>query len=92
MTDDEVLDAAADLIEKKGRWRGQIQRRGRYNPMSAIVAVDGARPGADGAFWALRAEVGFIPHWNDNEPDDAVVLATIRRVATRLRGTKRDEP
>ncbi len=74
----DALDVAADLIERDGRFRFEYEP-GKRCPISAI-----------GGSWlavaSLRNELQCnIVTWNDAEPDDAVVLATMRRVATQLR-------
>ncbi len=84
----DVLEAAADLIEKHGRFRGHRTERSKHCPGTAIEQVV---HGGDGsvARMALRDAIGgpkaSILLWNDNEPDDAIVLNTMRSVAQRLR-------
>ncbi len=84
MTAADVLEAAADLIEQNGRFRA-VWEHGQHCPYTAISRI---RPQSDAAFAAidaLYAQVGPIVDWNDNEPDDAIVLNTMRSVAQRLR-------
>ncbi len=81
----DVLDAAADLIEQNGRWRGEPKQDGKHCPVTAIAR---ARPQSNAEFAAvdaLYAQVGPIVDWNDQEPDDTVVLGTMRHVAAQLR-------
>ncbi len=84
MSPADVLAAAADLIEKCGRRRAWPEH-GKHCPHTAIWRGRLLALNAHIATEALRAEVGPIIEWNDAEPDDAVVLATMRRVATQLR-------
>ncbi len=81
----DVLEAAADLIEKTGRFRGHRTEHGEHCPYTAIERI---RPLSDAAFIAVDAlymQVGPIVDWNDQEPDDTVVLNTMRHVAAQLR-------
>ncbi len=80
----DVLEAAADLIEQKGRWRGH-PGQGRHCPYTAISRIRPQSDAAANAVDALYKQVGPIIDWNDQEPDDTVVLNTMRHVAQRLR-------
>ncbi len=84
MTAAEVLDVAADRIECAGRFQASTEQ-GKYCPVTAIWQGRQFDVAAHAAIGALYLEVGPIIEWNDNEPDDAVVLATMRNVAAQLR-------
>ncbi len=78
----DALDAAADALERDGRFRFEFVP-GKHCPITAIE-------GPWLAVTALRNELDCsIVTWNDHEPDDAVVLTTMRRVASRLRETEK---
>jgi hypothetical protein len=95
MTPTEVLNHAADLIERDGWWNGQGQTpiAGGGGPLCAVMALDevlarDATAPIDETFDALDAFIGigegWIEDWNDRQPNGATVCAALRACAKSL--------
>lgn len=90
-----TLSRAADILEKRGRCRGEYYDRenGRVCAAQAMSIASGSRLGIIGGKHYRNARnflseyLGMgVSKWNDSEPDDAVVLATIREAARAAGG------
>ena len=97
MTPDQILDRAADLLERDGWQRGEYGPRTLRGPrcvvgsLMAARGIDDYRP-YDVAHSALKNEVGggSLTIWNDEVvKDKRQVIRTLRRTARKLRGEKR---
>ncbi len=85
MTPADVLDAAADLLERDGWCQGNHRHAAGTCVDYALHAA--TQPVHNTARQALQRRVGPVAEWN-NAPDQtaANVIATMRSVAADLRG------
>ena len=92
-----LLDAA-NLIERKGWCRNDLQSHGRYCTVGALLKVSGtsirdyneggSAPDLVGKAEAkIMAHLGYdnydcVPDWNDKQKRGKVVIETLRKIAT----------
>jgi hypothetical protein len=89
MSPADVLNQAADLIERDGWWngKGEVPEDG---PACALMAINGVCRRAEDPFEvasnAMRKFIGNsqLANWNDAQPDGATVCAALRACARSL--------